>query len=117
MTSTRIESPQTVRKLSEVDKLVRVKEVDPRSVRWEIDHPLYRVYLWWTSVSATESHQGDASEEYELSGPELDATMVLSWAEERRVDRRADAFSAYVVFSPSGPNAGVGIARIGGIVR
>lgn len=57
---------------------MRVQQVDPRTVRWEKDHPVYRVYFW--QRTAEDPDAGWASDEWRLSG--ADVHEVLTWATE-----------------------------------
>ncbi|MFT4293936.1 MAG: hypothetical protein QM582_00820 [Micropruina sp.] len=70
--------------------------IDPRDQTWEIDRPRYRVYF---------HDAGGASEEYELSGADVDA--VLAWAEQQRGSR------TYVVYACV-PEDGLGLIRLVG---
>lgn len=72
--------------------------VDPRDQTWEVDPPKYRVYFHGSS---------GASDEYELSGIDVDA--VIAWAHLHRDDR------TYVIYACV-PDAdrGVGLVRLAG---
>ena len=71
-----------------------VAPVDPRDVSWEVDRPRYRVHLWTGSGDPeTMPH----SDEYELSGPDVDAATVLAWAVEQTVARGADWSEVFAV--------------------
>lgn len=73
--------------------------VDPRDQTWEVERPKYRVYF--------HSDDGRISDEYELSGLDIDA--VLAWANVNRADR---TFVIYVCV-PEG-ESGVGLVRLAG---
>lgn len=73
--------------------------VDPRDQVWEVDPPKYRVYF--------HSDGGRVSDEYELSGVDIDA--VIAWAHINRADR------TFVIYACV-PNRerGVGLVRLAG---
>lgn len=81
-----------------------IESVDPRDVRWEVDHPRYRVYFWWGDVEAS------TSSEYELSGPDVDAAAVLAWAAVRVRELGAERYEVFAM-APHGADR-LGAVRI-----
>ena len=63
---------------SKQNALMRAQQVDPRTVRWEHDHPAYRVYFWQRITEGL--HAGWASDEWRLT--DTDVHGVLTWATE-----------------------------------
>jgi hypothetical protein len=62
---------------------MKVRQVDPRDVAWEIDFPSYRVYFWKPDpppVGVRDHPVGFSSNEFELSGVS-DVGEVLAWIE------------------------------------
>ena len=68
---------------------MQTRLVDPRDIRWEIGHPVYRVYFWQQFGSTPDS--GWASEEWQAE--DADADQVLAWAESNASGR---TFTLYV---------------------
>lgn len=73
---------------------MEVRGVDPRDVHWEVDQPRYRVHFWTGSGDPVGMRVCD---EYELSGPDVDAATVLAWAGEQVAERGADRAEVFAV--------------------
>ena len=79
-----------------------IRPVDPRDIRWEIDDPAYRVYLWRPDPAGS----GWISEEWEITG--ADVAGVREWAEEQANGRR------FVLYARAETADGPGLIRLQG---
>jgi hypothetical protein len=65
---------------------MRIRQVDPRDIRWEQHDPRFRVHIWTRCAAggdpATTGYQAD---EYEIDGADVDE--VLRWAHARAAER------------------------------
>jgi len=88
---------------------MEINPIDPRDVQWEVHHPAYRVYFW----SKTEDSPGRpawSASEFEVTGADLEATDVISWAREQAKQRTLVVIYALV----DGNNGGPGLVRLAG---
>src|SRR5215475_4759234 len=83
---------------------MRVDRIDPRSVRWEIDQPSYRINFW--QQSSGHGDTGWASDEWRLS--DADVHEVLAWVDAEADGRR---FSVWIEVVLDGEP---GVVRRGG---
>jgi hypothetical protein len=91
---------------------MQIQLTDPRTARWELDHPEYRVYFWRAGRIApdrTEERAGYQATEYELSDAR-DVHEVLAWAAEN-----AAADQSYTIYVAIKRTEGLGLARIFGV--
>ena len=72
----------------EYGRLMKARLIDPRDQTSQVDNPTYRVYFW--------ADGGDAKEEWELTGADLDE--VLEWIRPRSRGRSHSLWA--VVQSP-----------------
>ena len=75
---------------------MKVREVDPRDITWELDDPVFRVYFWKMYARAPEPATPDAWEcmEYEVS--EADVKEVIRWADEYTDREGSDRYTFYL---------------------
>jgi hypothetical protein len=73
---------------------VDVRRVDPRDTTWEVDEPAYRVYFWRPVPQPIGSPSGFASEEFEVTGSDVES--VIAWAEATAGSERTYALYALV---------------------
>jgi hypothetical protein len=83
--------------------VVRVHQVDPRDIRWEVDHPSYRVYFWH-QPSPDPADSMWHSDEWEIGGADVD--QVLTWASDHAAGRR------YVIYVRVDDRDGLGLVRL-----
>lgn len=73
-----------------------VRGIDPRDTEWEVERPVYRVYVWRQPRApggVSREHLMFQSDEYRLTGA-MDVGEVLDWA---RMTAEADqTFTLYV---------------------
>lgn len=81
---------------------MQVRSVDPRYMKWEVDHAQYRVYFWDTS--AITSH------EYEVTGADIEE--VLAWAQSTAQSREW-LYTVYVKVDDDGQP---GLVRLSGVL-
>jgi len=74
--------------------MVRANPVDPRDIRWEVDHPAYLVHFW----------QKGMTDEWELDGADVDE--VLRWAADNAGGRH------YAVYASVSDDDGRGLIRL-----
>jgi hypothetical protein len=82
---------------------MRVRRVDPRDVRWELDNPDYRVYFW---TRPAHSNAEPSCTEFELT--ETDVPAVLDWA------KRTAGNRTFAVYAVCGSVDGKGLVRLAG---
>jgi hypothetical protein len=73
---------------------VDVRPVDPRDTTWEVDEPAYRVYFWRPVPQPIGSPTGFASEEFEITGSDVEG--VIAWADATAGSKRTYALYALV---------------------
>jgi hypothetical protein len=73
---------------------VDVRRVDPRDTTWEVDQTTYRVYFWGPVPQPIGSPTGFASEEFEVTGSDVEG--VIAWAEATAGSERTYALYALV---------------------
>jgi len=81
---------------------MKIDLVDPRDVNWEIDYPIFRVYVWHRPKRT--------SYEYEITDASLDE--VLSWARERT----REPGWAYTLYARVDDGVQRGLVRLDGAV-
>jgi hypothetical protein len=72
---------------------MRVDPIDPRTARWEINQPSYRIYFWQRSSDHPDG--GWASDEWRLS--DAGVHEVLAWADEHADGRRVSSWIEIVL--------------------
>lgn len=65
---------------------MHARPIDPRDQRWESGGPAYRVFFW-SELSGTDPDPGWQSDEWELSGADIDE--VVTWVCDHAAGRRA----------------------------
>lgn len=71
-----------------------VRRVDPRDTTWEVDETAYRVYFWRPVPQPIGSPTGFASEEFEITGSDVEG--VIAWADATAGSKRTYALYALV---------------------
>lgn len=74
---------------------MRIRQVDPRDIQWEVDDPRFRVHIWTRcAADGDPATTGFRADEYEIDGADVD--KVLSWAHER-AEAQGGTFGLYLL--------------------
>jgi ketosteroid isomerase-like protein len=79
---------------------VWVRGVDPRDTRWEVPHPIYRVYFWELQ-RPHDPRSRWVSHEWEIGDADIDE--VLNWARDNAAGRRFVIYVRVVSGQPGEP--------------
>lgn len=91
---------------------MQIRPIDPRTARWEVHHPAYRVYFWKRGDAPQgipSEHLGHRASEYEVNDVS-NVGEVLAWADGEATSEQT--YTVYVVVDSR--SDGLGVVRIHG---